>query len=113
MDYELFLLNAIVNERVQGRSERNAIALGLSRSAGLITRAACVMVTIFAAFAMSDLLPLSMLGFALAIAVFLDATLVRLVLAPALLAVAGQWNWWPNGAVSNSPSVPVKEADLT
>ncbi|MEO7997162.1 MAG: MMPL family transporter, partial [Gemmatimonadaceae bacterium] len=101
MDYELFLLNGVLAERREGRSEANAIALGMSRSAGLITRAACVMIAVFSAFAVSDMLPLSMLGFALAMAVLLDATLVRLVLAPALLAVAGRWNWWPNDGAKN------------
>lgn len=95
MDYELFLLNGILAERRNTRTEAESIAIGTSRSAGLITRAACVMIAVFAAFAMSDLLPLSMLGFALAVAVLLDATLVRLVLAPALLTIAGRWNWWP------------------
>jgi RND superfamily putative drug exporter len=59
-------------------------------------RAAAVMVAVFAAFTVSDFLPLSMIGFALTVAVVLDATLVRLVLAPALLAIGGRWNWWPN-----------------
>lgn len=104
MDYELFLLNGVLAERQAGRAESEAIALGMSRSAGLITRAACVMIAVFSAFAMSDMLPLSMLGFALAMAVLLDATLVRLVLAPALLAVAGRWNWWPNVPLKNHTS---------
>lgn len=112
MDYELFLLNAILNERAVGRTESEAIARGMAQSAGLITRAAGVMVAVFAAFAMSDLLPLSMLGFALAIAVVLDATLVRLVLAPALLAVAGRWNWWPGHVVSNSAAVPPNDRNV-
>ena len=112
MDYELFLLNAILGVRGAGRSEREAIALGVSQSAGLITRAACVMVAVFGAFAMSDLLPLSMLGFALAIAVLLDATLVRLVLAPALLAVAGRWNWWPVEVVSYRTAVPTNDTNV-
>lgn len=101
MDYELFLLNGVLAERQSGRTESKAIAFGMSRSAGLIVRAACVMIAVFSAFALSEMLPLSMLGFALAMAVLLDATLVRLVLAPALLAVAGRWNWWPNGALKN------------
>ena len=112
MDYELFLLNAILNERAAGRSERDAIARGLSRSAALITRAACVMIAIFAAFALSDLLPLSMLGFALAIAVVLDATLVRLMLAPALLSIAGRWNWWPSRVVSDATAVPTNDRNV-
>ena len=111
MDYELFLLNAILNERAVGRSERVAIARGVSQSAGLITRAACVMIAVFAAFAFSDLLPLSMLGFALAIAVVLDATLVRLMLAPALLSIAGRWNWWP-GRASLVAAVPTDDANV-
>jgi RND superfamily putative drug exporter len=95
MDYELFLLNGVRGQRGAGHSEDEAIARGLSSSAGLITRAAGVMIAVFAAFATSDVLPLAMVGFTLATAVLLDATLVRLVLAPALLSLGGRWNWWP------------------
>ena len=98
MDYELFLLNGVRGARRAGRTERDAIALGLSHTAGLITRAGGVMIGVFSAFMMSELLPLAMVGFALTTAVLLDVTLVRLVLAPALLSLGGRWNWWPRVA---------------
>jgi RND superfamily putative drug exporter len=96
MDYELFLIGAVSEARRTGVSERDAIVSGLGRAGGLITRAASVMACLFLAFSTSALVPLAMIGFALAVAVVLDATLVRLALAPALLTIAGKWNWWPN-----------------
>jgi RND superfamily putative drug exporter len=95
MDYELFLLGAVRDARREGRSENDAIIAGLARTGGVITRAAAVMACLFLAFSTSSLLPLAMVGFALAVAVALDATFVRLALAPALLRIAGRWNWWP------------------
>ena len=94
-DYELFLLAAVREWRRGGLSDTEAIVAGVTRTGGLITRAAAVMACLFLAFSTSRLLPLAMVGFALAVAVMLDATLVRLALAPALLRIAGRWNWWP------------------
>ncbi|HEV8410567.1 MAG TPA: MMPL family transporter, partial [Gemmatimonadaceae bacterium] len=95
MDYELFLLGAVGEAKREGRDDSGAIVVGLSRTGGLITRAAAVMACLFLAFSTSGLLPLAMVGFALAVAVALDATLVRLALAPSILQIAGRWNWWP------------------
>jgi putative drug exporter of the RND superfamily len=95
MDYELFLIGAVWEARSASSSERDAIVAGLGRAGGLITRAAAVMACLFLAFSTSALLPLAMIGFTLAVAVVLDATLVRLALAPAILTIAGRWNWWP------------------
>ena len=97
MDYELFLLTGVMAARRDGAGDTDAIVIGLARTGPLITRAAAIMITLFVAFATSSLVPLAMIGFALAVAVFLDATVVRLALAPALLRVAGRWNWWPDG----------------
>ncbi|MGH7583860.1 MAG: MMPL family transporter [Gemmatimonadales bacterium] len=95
MDYELFLLSGVLEAKREGLEDTAAIVTGLARTGPLITRAAAIMVTLFVAFATSSLVPLAMIGFALAVAVALDATIVRLVLAPALLCVLGRWNWWP------------------
>jgi RND superfamily putative drug exporter len=70
---------------------------GLARTAGLITSAAAIMIAVFAAFTMGSFLVVQMLGFTLAAAVFIDATAVRMVVGPALLQLAGDWNWWPFG----------------
>jgi len=95
MDYEVFLVSRIAEYRREGADERDAIAGGLARSAPLITSAAAIMVVVFGAFAAGEYLVVKMLGVALAAAVFLDATLVRVAVGPALLTLAGRWNWWP------------------
>jgi RND superfamily putative drug exporter len=104
MDYELFLVGAVLEARRSTDNERAAIAAGIARTGGLITRAAAVMGCLFLAFSTSALLPLAMVGFALAVAVILDATIVRLALAPAILCLAGRWNWWPAGRALVTPS---------
>ena len=103
MDYEVFLVARIREARLKGASERNAIADGLAHTARLITSAAAIMVVVFGAFVFADFLLVKMLGFALAIAVLLDATIIRLAVSPALLALAGKWNWWPDYSITPSP----------
>jgi len=76
----------------------DAIPEGLARTAGLITSAAAIMIVVFAAFTFGNFLVVKMIGFTLAVAVFIDATLVRIVIGPALLRIAGDWNWWPGGS---------------
>ncbi len=97
MDYEVFLVARVREARKSGLNEADAISEGLARTAGLITSAAAIMIAVFAAFTFGDFLVVKMIGFTLAIAVFIDATLVRMVIGPALLRVAGDWNWWPGG----------------
>jgi RND superfamily putative drug exporter len=97
MDYEVFLVARVLEERRGGLSERSAVIEGLARTAGLITSAAAIMIVIFAAFTVGSFLVVQMLGFTLAVAVFIDATVVRMVVGPALLQLAGDWNWWPLG----------------
>src|ERR1700722_15833563 len=97
MDYEVFLVARVLEARRNGLSEMDAIPEGMARTAGLITSAAAIMIVVFAAFTFGDFLVVKMIGFTLAIAVLIDATLVRIVIGPALLRVAGDWNWWPGG----------------
>jgi len=97
MDYEVFLVARVLEARRSGLSEVDAIPEGLARTAGLITSAAAIMIVVFAAFTFGNFLVVKMIGFTLAVAVFIDATLVRIVIGPALLRVAGDWNWWPGG----------------
>jgi RND superfamily putative drug exporter len=97
MDYEVFLVARVLEERRRGLSEKSAVIEGLARTAGLITSAAAIMIAVFTAFTMGSFLVVQMLGFALAAAVFIDATVVRMVVGPALLQLAGDWNWWPFG----------------
>jgi putative drug exporter of the RND superfamily len=97
MDYEVFLVARVLEARRSGLSEMDAIPEGMARTAGLITSAAAIMIVVFAAFTFGDFLVVKMIGFTLAIAVLIDATLVRIVIGPALLRIAGDWNWWPGG----------------
>lgn len=97
MDYEVFLVARVLEERRRGLSERSAVIEGLARTARLITSAAAIMIAVFIAFTVGSFLVVQMLGFTLAVAVFIDATVVRMVVGPALLQLAGDWNWWPFG----------------
>jgi RND superfamily putative drug exporter len=95
MDYEVFIVARIAEARRRGMSEDNAIVEGVRRTGGVITGAALIMTVVFAAFMLGDFVLMKILGFALAIAVLLDVTIVRLAIGPALLSLAGRWNWWP------------------
>ena len=93
MDYEVFLLSRI--KEAFDRSGRNTEATmeGLSATASVITSAALVMILVFGAFAFARVLVMQFLGFGLALAVLLDATIIRMVLVPAFMHLAGRWNW--------------------
>jgi putative drug exporter of the RND superfamily len=106
MDYEVFLVARVLEARRSGLSEVDAIPEGLARTAGLITSAAAIMIVVFGAFTFGDFLVVKMIGFTLAVAVLIDATLVRIVIGPALLRIAGDWNWWPGG-LATVRSAPV------
>ncbi len=95
MDYEVFLVARVAEAHRAGLNATDAVAEGLGQTGGVITSAAAVMIVVFAACALSDFLLIKILGLALAVAVFLDATLVRIAVGPALLRLAGRWNWWP------------------
>jgi len=95
MDYEVFLLTRI--KEVFDKTGRNdhATMEGLSATASTITFAAAIMIAVFGVFAFSRVLAVQFIGFGLALAVLLDATLIRMVLVPAIMHIAGRWNWWP------------------
>jgi RND superfamily putative drug exporter len=95
MDYEVFIVARIAEARRRGMNDEEAIVEGVRRTGGVITSAALIMTVVFAAFMLGDFVLMKILGFALAMAVLLDVTVVRLALGPALLALAGRWNWWP------------------
>jgi len=109
MDYEVFLVARVLEERRRGLSERSSVIEGLARTAGLITSAAAIMIAVFVAFTVGSFLVVQMLGFTLAVAVFIDATAVRTVVGPALLHLAGDWNWWPLG-LAGAPSASEEKA---
>ena len=103
MDYEVFLVARVLEARRSGLSEMEAIPEGMARTAGLITSAAAIMIVVFAAFTFGGFLVVKMIGFTLAVAVLIDATLVRIIIGPALLRLAGHWNWWPGGLDTSKP----------
>jgi len=94
MDYEVFLLTRIRERWLAHGDNERAVAEGLVGSARIITSAAAVMVAVFAAFAVAGARSLKELGVGLAVAILLDATLVRLVIVPATMRLLGGWNWW-------------------
>jgi len=94
MDYEIFLLSRIREEHMAGKSNIEAVAVGLQRSARIITAAALLLAVVFASFTISGVTSIKMLGFGVALAVILDATLVRALLVPALMRLFGERNWW-------------------
>ena len=94
MDYELFLLSRIREEHLEGRSNVESVATGLQRSARIITAAAVLLAVVFAAFVTSGVTSIKTMGFGVAVAVLLDATLIRALLVPALMRLMGERNWW-------------------
>ena len=94
MDYELFLLSRIREEHLSGKSNIESVAVGLQRSARIITAAALLLAGVFATFIISGVTSIKMLGFGVALAVLLDATIVRALLVPALMRLFGERNWW-------------------
>ncbi|HEX7981305.1 MAG TPA: MMPL family transporter [Gemmatimonadaceae bacterium] len=111
MDYEVFLLSRVAEARRRGASEGVALVTGVGRSGRVITSAASIMVVVFGAFALGDFVLVKILGVALAAAVVLDATLVRLAVGPALLALAGRWNWWPGARLPALTAVSPLDTD--
>jgi RND superfamily putative drug exporter len=94
MDYELFLLSRIKEEHDSGKSNTESVAVGLQRSARIITAAAGLLAIVFASFMISGVTSIKMLGFGVAFAILLDASLVRGLLVPALMRLFGERNWW-------------------
>lgn len=94
MDYEVFLLSRIKEEYDRTGDNTLSVARGLERTGGIVTAAALLMALVFLSFLVSGITHMKMLGFGLALAVLMDATLVRGVLVPAFMRLAGRYNWW-------------------
>lgn len=117
MDYEIFLLTRIRERFLHTGNTRDAVAYGVSTSARTITSAALIMIAVFIGFAFAGMPLVAEIGVACAVAIAVDATIVRLVLVPALMAMFAQWNWWlPRWLARLLPSVdfdrPLPEVDL-
>ena len=108
MDYHVFLLSRIRERFDQTGDNAGAVAHGVRSTAGIITGAALIMVAVFGAFAAGDLVPLQQTGFGLAVAVILDATVVRSVLVPASMQLLGRLNWYLPGWLAWLPAVSVE-----
>jgi RND superfamily putative drug exporter len=94
MDYHVFLLSRVRERYLQTGNNSDAVSFGLQSTGRLITGAALIMVAVFGGFALGDLAMMQEMGFGLAVAVFLDATLVRCVLVPATMKLLGKANWY-------------------
>ncbi len=120
MDYEVFLLSRVREEYLRTHDAGQSVADGIAATARVITAAASVMVVVFASFLLNDQRVVNLFGFGLAIAIAIDATLVRLILVPAVMAIAGRGSWWipkwldhflPRINVESSSSDPLNSKD--
>jgi RND superfamily putative drug exporter len=120
MDYEVLLLSRIQEAYRRTSDNRASVAEGLARTAGVITGAALIMVVVFSAFALAESITIKSIGVGMAIAVFIDATIIRVLLVPATMRLLGRWNWWAPGPlgrladrlgfshVEDEPLVPIE-----
>ncbi len=102
MDYEVFLLSRIKERYALTGDTRSAVAQGLSSSAATITSAALIMVGVFSVFALTGVPSIRQLGLGCALAIAIDATVVRLVLVPTAMELLGKWNWWLPGRIARA-----------
>ena len=111
MDYHVFLLSRIRERYDETGRNTDSVAYGLRTTAGLITGAALIMVTVFVGFASGEMVMFQQVGFGLAVAVFLDATVIRTVLVPASMKLLGGANWYLPGFLQWLPDVRVEASE--
>ena len=109
MDYEVFLLSRVREEWERTGDNVESVAIGLQRSGRIITSAALIVVVVTASFVSADVIIVKALGFGIALAVFLDATIVRALLVPATMRLMGRWNWWRPGFMSRISAPTLRE----
>jgi len=112
MDYEVFLLSRIREAYENGDSNTASVAKGLVATAGIITSAAAIIIVVTGAFAFTGIILTKAVGLGLAVAVFVDATIIRILLVPATMRVLGDWNWWPGGrkvTFGAGPKAPARD----
>ena len=105
MDYHVFILSRINELHDAGATTEDAIRLGITRTAGTVTSAAIIMVAVFGLFATLSMIMMQQMGFGLAVAVLIDATVIRAVLVPATMKLLGEWNWYLPGWLAWLPSL--------
>ncbi|MFF3662644.1 MMPL family transporter [Streptomyces olivochromogenes] len=113
MDYQVFVISRVREAALNGTPTRKAVLDGIGSSAGVVTSAAVVMVTVFASFAALHLIEMKQIGFSLAVAVLLDAFVIRMLILPALMLLLGEANWWPSRAVRRSATPAADTAPRT
>jgi RND superfamily putative drug exporter len=111
MDYHVFVLGRIREGVRDGLTPQEAVRKGITESAGVVTSAAAVMVSVFAVFATLGMIEMKQMGVGLAVAVLIDATLVRIVMLPSIMVLLGRKAWWPN-KIPVSPAPEVREREL-
>ncbi|MEZ4503584.1 MAG: MMPL family transporter [Dehalococcoidia bacterium] len=112
MDYEVFLVSRIREEYLGSRDNATSVARGLAATASVITAAAAIMIMVFLSFVMNDQRVVKEFGLGLAVAVFVDATVVRLMLVPATMELMGDWNWWlPSWLDRRLPRISIEGTD--
>ncbi len=108
MDYHVFILTRIKEARDRGASSNEAVERGIAITSGTVTSAAAIMVAVFAVFVTLQLVIIKQLGLGLAVAVLVDATVIRSVLLPATMRLLGDWNWWLPGWLGRLPRVTIE-----
>ncbi len=108
MDYHVFILSRIKEFRDRGHSSDMAVARGIAITAGTVTSAAAIMVVVFAVFVTLQLTIIKQLGLGLAVAIFVDATVIRSLLLPATMRLLGDWNWWLPGWLGWLPHITIE-----
>ncbi|HVU92467.1 MAG TPA: MMPL family transporter, partial [Jatrophihabitans sp.] len=109
MDYHVFVLSRIREAAARGLSTREAVREGITRSAGTVTSAAVVMVSVFAIFASLHMIEMKQLGVGLAVAVLVDALVIRAIILPSAMTLLGRWNWWPGRMARPRPGAAPAE----
>jgi len=114
MDYEVFLLTRMKEVYDRTGDNREAVAAGLERSGRIVTSAALVVVVVAGSFVTADIVLIKALGLGVALAVAIDATIVRALLVPATMRLLGKWNWWMPDSVERriGNRLPRSEADV-
>jgi len=111
MDYEVFLLSRIREAYENGDSNTASVSKGLVATAGIITSAAAIIIVVTGAFAFTGIILTKAVGLGLAVAVFVDATIIRILLVPATMRILGDWNWWPGGRKATFEANPKKPVE--
>jgi uncharacterized membrane protein YdfJ with MMPL/SSD domain len=112
MDYEVFLLSRMREEWDRTKDNREAVRIGLARSGRIITGAALIVVVVTASFVTAEVVLIKALGLGIAIAVAIDASIVRSLVVPATMRLVGEWNWWlPSWLERVLPSSPFDESE--